>query len=132
MFTGKITSVASDNDNQEYSFIVSDPRQELTKIIFTLGDDGSPTDSKHPHTINAHPIDILIDILDVVFGIFSGVIDLTKLIDYRDTIYSGVKFQFKLTSPPAAKDFIENEIFKELGGYDRVNNLGQITADFFY
>jgi hypothetical protein len=57
---------------------------------------------------------------------------LRRFTSYRDTIFSGITFEFSLTSPPAAKDFIENEILKPLGGYHWPNNLGVFKIHFFY
>jgi hypothetical protein len=132
LFTGKIDSVASTNSNNSYLFTCVDNKQALTKIIYTVGDDGQPTDSDHPRTINGHPLDILIAVLETEVGILSTDIGLTKIQKYRDTIYSGIQFVFTITSPPAAKDFIENELLKPLGAYLWVNNLGQFSVNFFY
>jgi hypothetical protein len=133
LFTGTISAVDSVNNNTEYAFTTDDPRQELAGVIYTLSDDGvTPTDSSHAHTVNAHPLDILLDILENQLGIDPTLVDVAKFTTYRDTIYGGAQFTFNITSAPAAKDFIENELMKPLGGYLRVNNLGQITADFFY
>jgi hypothetical protein len=132
-FTGKIENVDSDNANIEYKFTCPDIRKDLSQIIFATGDDGFATSSDHPKTLNAHPLDILVDILENEIGWDASIIDIAKIQLWRDTIYSGVQFLFrKITSAPAAKDFIENEILRPLGAYHRTNNLGVFTVNFFY
>lgn len=132
LFTGRIDAIDSTNGNTEYMFTCPDVRQELTRVIYGTADDGSATDKDHPRTLNGNPIDILLAALQVEVGLSPDVIDTAKLALYRDTIYAGVQFQFSLTSPPVAKDFIENELLKPLGAYLWSNNLGQITVNFYY
>jgi len=132
LFTGKIDSVASTDSNNAYLFTCTDRKQELAKLIFRTGTSGLPTDSKNPRLVNGHPLDILINILEVELGVLSTDIGLAKIISYRDGPYSGIQFTFNITSPPVAKDFIEQELLKPLGAYIWVNNLGQFTINFFY
>ena len=132
LFTGRIDAIESTNANLEYMFTCPDVRQELTKVIYGTGDDGAATDSDHPRTLNGNPIDILLAALQVEVGLAAEDIDTAKLAFYRDSIYAGVQFEFSITSPPAAKDFIENELLKPLGAYLWSNNLGQITVNFYY
>jgi hypothetical protein len=131
-FTGRIGSVSSSNGNTEYAFDCPDIRADLAKVIYTFGDDGFPTDSSHPKTLLGNPLDILLDILRNQVGYNDAQIDVATIENYRDTIFSGITFEFSLTSPPAAKDFIENEILKPLGGYHWPNNLGVFKIHFFY
>lgn len=132
-FTGKIESVDSGNANLEYTFTCPDPRKDLSQIIYVTGDDGFATSSDHPRTLNGHPLDILVDLLQNEIGWAASTIDIAKIQLWRDTIYSGVQFLFRtITSAPVAKDFIENEIMKPLGAYHRTNNLGIFTVNFFY
>lgn len=131
-FTGKIDSVEAANSNLEYCFTCPDARADLAQTIFTAGDDGFPTSSDHPLTLNGHPLDILLAALEVECGYLSSQVDEAKIISYRDGIYSGAQMQFSLTTAPVAKDFIESELMKPLGAYLRTNNLGQITVEFAY
>lgn len=131
LFTGKIDSVESENANNDYSFTCPDIRVELAKVIFTVGDDGFPTDSSHPKTLNGHPLDILLEILETEVGLLTSQIDLAKIAQYR-ALYSGMQMTFSTDSPPVAKEFIEAEILKPMAAYHRSNNLGQFTVDFFY
>jgi hypothetical protein len=132
LFTGKIDSIESANANTEYVFSCPDIRQELAKVIYSTSDSGIATDADHPRTLNGNPLDILISALQNEVGLDSADIDLAKITQYRDTVYAGVQFQFSITSPPAAKDFIENELMKPLGAYIWPNNLGQISVNFYY
>lgn len=132
LFTGLISTVSADNANAEYTFDCVDIRQELTKVVYTTADDGAPTDSDHPRSLNGHPLDLLISLLENEIGLSPADIDIAKLETFRDGIYSGMQFTFSLTSPPAAKDFIENELMKPLGAYIWPNNEGKISVNFFY
>lgn len=132
LFTGRIDSIESTNGNTEYFFTCPDIRQELTKIIYGTADNGAATDSNNVRTLNGNPLDMLLAALQVEVGLDSSDIDIAKIINYRNNIYAGVEFEFKITSPPAAKDFIENELLKPLGAYLWSNNLGQITVNFYY
>ena len=132
MFTGVIDTVSSANGNTEYIFdAASFNAKKLATNIYTTGDDGFAIDSKHPKTINGHPIDILVAALGYC-GVPPNSIDTAKLYYYRDSIYSGLSFAFTLTSSPTGKDFIESELMKPLGGYLRETNTGLMTANFFY
>jgi len=132
VFTGIIDSVDSANENQEYCFNCVDVGQVLSKVIYTVADDGNPTGSDHVKTVAAHPIDILIDILTTQVGLDLTQVNAAKLYGYRDTIFAGLEFIFAIDSPPAAQDFIEQQIMQPLGGYLWVNSLGQFDANFFY
>lgn len=130
IFTGFIANVDSANANQEYTFNVADQTQLLSQNIYVTGDDGQPTSDDHPKTVIGHPLDILLDIL--VSQIDMPLVDTTKIEAYRDDVFSGLEFKFKITSPPAAKDFIEQQIMQALGGYLWTNNLGKVSVNFFY
>lgn len=132
IFNGVIDSVDSANANQSYVFNCEGPDQVLSKVIFTTGDDGQPTDSDHPKTLNAHPLDILIDVLENQVGIPSTGINLSKIFAFRNGVYAGLQFTFSIDSPPSGKDFIEQQIMKPLGGYIWVNSKGQFDVNFFY
>jgi hypothetical protein len=132
LFTGIIDSVETINEGGEYQFVCSDRSSLLTKVIYATGDDGQPTDSDHPHTINAHPLDILLDILRNQIGIADPDIDVAGITDYRDNVYAGLQFAFSITTAPDAATFIKDELMKLLGGYLRINAAGQFAVTFFY
>src|ERR1700722_19960017 len=132
LFTGVIDSVASANENLSYQFNCIDNQQTLTQVIFGVADDGFPTDSDHLRTLNGHPLDILIAALVDEAGIPATAINQAKINGYRDGIFAGIQFKFEIDSPPAAKDFIEAQLLKPLGGYLWTNNKGQIDVNFFY
>jgi hypothetical protein len=131
LFTGKIDSVASTNGNADYVFTCVDNKDVLTKVIYTTADDGRPTDQDHRRTLNGHPLDILVAILEDEIGLTIDDYNTTKLDIYKNGIFAGVQFTFSIDSPPAAKDFIEQQICKPLGAYMWVNNQGQIDFNFF-
>lgn len=132
VFTGYIDTVGSTNGNQEYVFNCSDISAKLSQVIYLTGDSGKPTDSNNVKTLNGHPLDILLDILNTQVGLPGGFVDSTKIQAYRDGPFSGAQFQFRLTQSVAALDFIKNQLLKPLGGYIWVNSLGLVTVNFFY
>jgi len=132
LFTGRIDSVESSNSNLEYTFTCPDIRTDLNRAIFTSADDGGATSSDHIRTVNGHPLDILLAVLETECGLLSTQVDEAKITQYRDTIYSGAQMTFELDSAPVAKDFIENEIMKPLAAYLRSDSLGRVTVEFFF
>jgi hypothetical protein len=132
LFTGIVDSVETVNQGGEYQFVCSDRSALLTKVIYATGDSGKPTDNDNPHTINAHPLDILLNILRLEIGIADADIDIAGIENYRDNVYAGLQFSFSLTSAPDAATFIKDELMKPLGAYLRVNAAGQFTVTFFY
>ena len=132
LLTFRIESVESVTSNLEYTFSCPDILADLAQTIYSTGDDGNATSSSDVRTLLGHPLDILIAALETECGYLSSQVDETKIIAYRDGIYSGAMMQFSLDTAPTAKDFIESEIMKPLGMYLRTNNLGQITIESFY
>src|SRR6185369_13955978 len=95
-------------------------------------DSGAPTDSNNAKTVIGNPIDIAISVLVDYLGLDTSTdMDLDAFHDYRDKLFEGAIFKFKITSPPEAKAFLETQIFKPLGGYLRTNNEGKLTPFFF-
>lgn len=132
IFTGYIDSVDSNNCNSEYVFNCSDISAKLSKVIYLTGDDNAPTSSSHVLTLNDHPLNLLLDILNNQVGLDSSFVDITTIEAYRDGPFAGVQFLFHVTQAPAAADFIKAQLLKPLGGYLWVNAAGQITVRFFY
>lgn len=54
-------------------------------------------------------------------------LDIPALLDLRDTMFSGDWFEFKITSPMAAKGWLEQYILKPLGLVTVVKSNGQLT-----
>lgn len=139
VFTGYIDTVASANANLEYYFSCSDVSVKLQQVVYRTADSGLPVDSNNLKTLSGHPLDMLLDILnneiknaDQSIGLPANFIDTDKITAYRDGPFDGVQFVFHLSQPPAAADFIKNQLLKPLGGYLWVNALGAITVNFFY
>src|SRR5678815_379574 len=132
LFTGLINKVESGNANLEYVFTCVSIRQELNKVIYTVGDDGQPTDQDHPRTLNGHPLDMLLAILQTEIGLSTFNINLGRIQSLRDDIYSGIEMAFTITSPPVAKDFIEAELCKPLGLYVWEDSTGHVSINSFY
>src|SRR5215813_2302611 len=132
LFTGKIDKVEGDAANNEYLFTCPDIRQELSKVIYTTGNSGRPTDDNNPKTVAGHPLDILLSVLQTEVGLLASEIDIATITTYRDTLYQGAYFSWTITSSPIAKDFIDNEIMKPLSAFHYTNNLGQVCIKFMY
>ncbi len=139
IWTGFIDTVASDNNNLEYQFSCLDTSIKLAQVVYQTADDGGVTSSNHLKTLNANPMDILLDILqneivnaDGSKGLDPSLIDTATIEAYRDGPFAGLQFLFHLSSPPNAHDFIKQQIMKPLGGYLFINAAGQVTVAFFY
>lgn len=132
LFTGEIESVDSANQNNDYLFTCTDNKQKLTQVIFTEGSSGLPTDSDNPLEVEGHFLDILLGILTEEIGYANSLVDFDTIIAYRDGVFSGLNTLFKITSPPQAMDFIENELLKPFGGYIFTNNNGRLSVNFIY
>jgi hypothetical protein len=132
LFTGKIDKVETDATNNEYLFTCPDIRQELSKVIFTTGNSGRPTDDNNPRTLTMHPLDALLYVLQTEVGLSASEIDVATITTYRDTLYQGAVFSWTIKSSPIAKDFIDNEIMKPLSAFHYINNLGQVCVNFAY
>jgi hypothetical protein len=130
LFTGKVDTIPSVDDDLCYAFTLKNPLLELKQLVYTVGDSGLPTDSKNPKTVLGNPIDILKSILLSYVGLSSTKVDTVLLDTYRDTYFAGLLFEFHLTGSVEAKSFIESQIMKPLGGYLRPTNLGVISAHF--
>lgn len=114
------------------------PTLQSLQITFTedgvLGvtniSDGALISGNNPRHLIGHPLDMMLHVLQVEIGYADGDINLTQIHAYRDTVFTGVEFEFILTSSVDAKDFIESQLLKPLGGYWYQNSLGQVCIGF--
>ncbi|HWR36365.1 MAG TPA: hypothetical protein VN622_10900 [Clostridia bacterium] len=132
LFTGKVDSVNSSSNNTAYTFVCSGGIDALHDVVYTEGDDGQPTDSDHPRTLNGNPLDIMLSILRVELGLPEQRIHAARIEAYRDQLFAGVQFAFTLDSAPEAREFIQSQLLKPLGGYLLDDYLGRITVNFLY
>lgn len=58
-------------------------------------------------------------------------LDVPTLLAYRDGLFKNYYLEFTITEPQDAKQWIEREIYKALGGYSIVNAAGQLTPRFW-
>lgn len=58
-------------------------------------------------------------------------VDVEKFLFYRNGIFAGYQFDFKFDQPVEAKQFLEFEIFRALGGYLIVLADGRLSPNFF-
>jgi hypothetical protein len=130
LFSGIVNKLGTTNDGSCYVFNIQDMNRVNQQVIYLLGDDGQPCDSDHPKTVVGNPLDILLQILRDQVGLADHDVDIAGIEAARDQLYGGMEMQFTITSPPEAKNFIEQELLKPLGGYGYTNNLGQYTVGF--
>lgn len=135
---GYIDQVDSANSNLDYYFQCSDVTAKLAQAVYLVGDNGGQTSANNIKTLTGHPLAILLDILqnqlrDPVTGqaLDQSLIDVTKITAYMLGPFDGMEFLFHLSQPPAALDFIKNQLLKPLGGYLWVTQ-GKLTVNFFY
>ena len=85
----------------------------------------------------AQPISIwLITGLPTTAGITSSTdpnpyCDVDAFLAYRNSIFAGYVFEFQFDQPVDAKQFLETEIFRSLGGYLVVLADGRLSPRFF-
>lgn len=134
IWSGTIDTIDSANDNADYYITCTDKKQLLSKVIFSLSDDGiNVTDSTHLRSFSGHPLDILIAILEDEFGMVPNIdFDLDKIVSYRDVLFNGAQFSFKMSKAPTALDFIEKELMVPLGGYIWTDEKDRLTVNFFF
>lgn len=132
IFTGVIETVSSVDKNTAYKFTCIDNKQVLDKVIFKTADDGFPTSNEHFVELNGHPLDILLSSLEDEVEMDMSTVDVAKIEEYRDGIFNGTQFRFRIDSPPTAKEFLEQQILRPMGGYFWTNNLGKLSVNFLY
>lgn len=86
--------------------------------------------SSNPKHLVGHPLDMLLEILQVEIDLADSDINIALIEAYRDSVWSGTEFEFYITGSVDAKDFMENQLLKPLGGYLYTNASGQICVGF--
>ena len=131
IFAGYIDTVNSENNNLEYQFSCLDVTGYLSTVVYQAGDDGLPTSETNYRTLNAHPLDLMLDILLNQLKLDQSLVNSSAIQAFRDGPYAGTQFTFYLQQPVAAADFILNQLLKPLGAYMFVSN-GAITINSFF
>lgn len=125
-----IDRVDSTENTTCFSFECSDYSRLVSNTVYDIGDDGQAVSSDHLRTVSGNPMDILLDVLRNELGLPDARINLTRLNAYRNGLLAGLRMQFQLDSAPEAQQFLDQEIFKALGGYAFENYAGQYTPFF--
>ena len=107
-----------------FSFTLNGP---VGTVVTT---DSGLISSSNPRRYTGHPMNMVLDILVNQIGLANSDVNVTQIESYRDTVFTGVEFDFILTGSVDAKDFIENQLLKPLGGYLYVNYLSQFCIGF--
>lgn len=135
---GYVDNVASANGNTEYYFTCTDVTTKLQQAVYLTGDNGGQTSGDNIKTLTGNPLAIMLDILqnqlrDPITGqaLNPALINTAKITEYMNGPFDGMEMLFHLSQPPAALDFIKNQLLKPLGGYLWVSQ-GILTVNFFY
>jgi hypothetical protein len=126
-----IDRVESSDDNTTYTFYLVDYSIKLQNLIYRYGDDGWPTCSDDPKTVYGNPMDILSEVLLTEIPLNSSQVNTAAIAAYKAGLFAGSMLRFTVTNTPTAKDFLDREIFKALGGYSFQNYAGQFTPYFY-
>jgi hypothetical protein len=137
-----------------------DLKRSAKSRVFLKGDDGQVISGKHPRALAANPMDVALIVFQNELGVgqipgappsawklydpaqWSGgenptlldpnsYLDLDQFLFYRDGIFAGYVLDFSFEEPVEAKQFLEYEIFKPLGGYLIVLADGRLSPRFF-
>lgn len=127
--------------------------------VFLKGDDGAVISKDHPRTLSANPIDIVLMIFQNELGVGqipgslpedwliydpsqwvggsngtlivpNPCLDLDQFLFCRNGIFAGYLLEFTFEQPVEAKQFLELEIFKTLGGWMLVLADGRVSCRF--
>ncbi len=114
------------NQNTCYKFTFRDNSMLMQQYSFQIADDGFPTGNNHLATVQGSPMEILTEAV-LQSGLPAAQINTAAIQALNENAYFGLMLYFRISYPPRAKDFIEQEILKPLGGYWFWNYLGQLT-----
>jgi hypothetical protein len=157
----EIDHVAVSADATAITLHCRDLKRSAKGKVFFTGDDGQTISDQHPRTLSANPMDVCLLIFQNELGLgqpqglpesawtrydpaqWSGganptlinpnpYLDLAQFLFYRDGIFAGYKLDFSFTQPVEAKQFLDFEIFKALGGYLIVLADGRLSPRFFF
>jgi hypothetical protein len=160
VITQEVESVEVLEDYTGFRLQCRDLKRSAKSKVFLKGDDGLAISQDHPRKLSANPIDVALIIFqnELGFGQTPGLpssawnlydpawwlgdlnptlinpnpyLDLDKFIFYRNGIFAGYFFDFEFQQPVEAKQFLEHEIFKVLGGYLVVLADGRLSPRFF-
>ncbi|HET7842464.1 MAG TPA: glycosyl hydrolase family 18 protein [Terriglobia bacterium] len=157
--TQQIDTVNILDDYTGYRINCRDLKRSAKQKVFLCGDDGRPLGKDHPRRLLANPMDAALLVLQNELGIgqttpleaawrlydpsqWNGAsnptlinpnpfVDVNSFLNYRNGCFAGYLLEFNFTEAVEAKQFLEYEICKALGGWLQTNAQGQIVAMFF-
>ncbi len=158
--TQQIDNVQILKDGTGFQINCTDLKRTTKSKIFLTGDDGAAISKDHPRQLLANPMDICLMVYQNELGLgqapdlpesawkiydpaqWSGdvnptlitpnpFLDLDQFLFYRNGIFAGDLFEFKLEQSVEAKQFLDYEVFKTLGGYLIVLSDGRLSPRFF-
>lgn len=131
LFAGFVDRVETGEKALSWRIVCKDRGILLRKTVYLTGDDGQPISSEHPRTVAGHPLDILLEVLETEVALDLSFIDYNSIFGYRDNVFPGMRFEFSLTNAVEAKQFIEQELLRPLGGWLHMLRTGLLAVRFF-
>lgn len=158
--TQQIDNIQILNDATGFQINCTDLKRTAKSQVFLTGDDGSPISKDHPRQLSANPIDICLMVYQNELGLgqapelpetawkiydparWSGdtnptlitpnpFLDLDQFLFYRNGFFAGYIFESTVEQAVEAKQFLDYEVFKTLGGYLIVLSDGRLSPRFF-
>lgn len=127
LFSGIVTEIAVVDAGMGYKITAKDATYFLQFLIYTMGDDGYPTSSDHPKTLEGDAVDLMLDVLQNELGMTSDQLNLAAFTALQNGPLAGVKLQFSLTTAPQGLEFLTREFCKPLGVLLFTNASGLLT-----
>jgi hypothetical protein len=131
VYTVNSTIVVTDKYSGNVLSTTTDTQQTLNGTVGTVvTTDAAAISTDNIRRVVGHPLDILLDIMLDQVGFSEPDVNVDQIISYRDDVLAGVEFDFKIDKAVDAKDFMENQLLKPLGGYMYPDNTGRMCVGF--
>jgi len=158
--TQQIDNIQILKDATGFQINCTDLKRTAKSKIFLTGDDGSAISKSHPRQLSANPMDVCLMVYQNELGLGQApglpesawkiydpaqwfgdtnptlitpnpFLDLDQFLFYRNGFFAGYIFEFTLEQSVEAKQFLDYEVFKTLGGYLIVLADGRLSPRFF-
>jgi hypothetical protein len=129
-YTVTATAVTTNRSTGSTSTVVTSNNYLNGSVGTVTSTDDAAISSTNTRRLVGHPLDILVNTLVEEVGFSLSGLNVAQIQQYRDEVLAGVEYDFTLDSAVDAKDFIENQLLKPLGGYIYPNNLGLLCVGF--
>lgn len=131
LHTNVLYKVTPSRGYTSWLFRSRDRQTAAKRTIYLHPENGEKLTEDNPWVLNGTPAEICQAVYLFGLGRAAAEIDrdaMTALDSAAEGLWHGVRpFQFTLTEPFEAKQFLESEVYKPCGLYPSVNHLGQIA-----